>query len=95
MRPSPIEEALKNAAGATAEDGEVKTEAEEDLIESIVKVKNDIEGWQELWVMMLHIFQSTPYDLFTWGLRESDEGEKQVLYKCLCHLLPHPLWEGE
>ncbi|KAF2995956.1 hypothetical protein E8E14_002156 [Neopestalotiopsis sp. 37M] len=70
-------------------------ETQEHIIESIVKFKNGIQEWHDLWVMLLNIFQSSPYDLFTWGLRETEWEQKPELYRHLGHLLSHPLWAGD
>lgn len=56
-------------------------------------MENKQDEWRELWVMMLHIFNCTPHDLFTWGLRDIEGTSK--LYWALCKVLPHPFWVGD
>ncbi|KAH9890248.1 hypothetical protein F4778DRAFT_785408 [Xylariomycetidae sp. FL2044] len=51
------------------------------------------QAWLEFWKMMLHIFQATPSDLFTWGL-ELDRDENEQTVKWICEILPHPLPVG-
>ncbi|ETS80085.1 hypothetical protein PFICI_07614 [Pestalotiopsis fici W106-1] len=89
-----VEQTLKQAAQASVA-GNIAIEAPDDVIESVVLAKNGIQEWHDLWVMMLNIFQSTPYDLFTWGLRESDKAQRHLIYRFLGRLLPHPMWEGD
>ncbi|KAI2782370.1 hypothetical protein F4815DRAFT_35429 [Daldinia loculata] len=51
-------------------------------------------AWHEFWRSMVHIFHSTPHDLFTWGLCLG-EVESSEIIRDLCELLPHPIWNGE
>ncbi|KAF7535037.1 hypothetical protein G7054_g5730 [Neopestalotiopsis clavispora] len=92
--PGSVEQALRQAAQARSI-GNNNAEAQQTAIDSIVRLKNGIQEWHDLWIMMLHNFDSTPYDLFTWGLREPDQAQKPDLYRQLNHILPHPLWQGD
>lgn len=56
-------------------------------------MENKQDEWRELWAMMLHIFNCTPHDLFTWGLRDMEGTSK--LYGALYKVLPHPFWKGD
>ncbi|KAI0864517.1 hypothetical protein F4860DRAFT_510848 [Xylaria cubensis] len=54
------------------------------------------EDWQHLWKWCLALFQSCPYDLFTWGLRlTSKVSEHADIYRGICMLLPHPAWQRQ
>ncbi|KAK7960688.1 hypothetical protein PG988_011902 [Apiospora saccharicola] len=52
--------------------------------------------WTDLWKMMLHVFQKTPHDLFTWGLRMKNpmSAEAEDTVRELGELLPHTMWDG-
>ncbi|KAI1464450.1 uncharacterized protein F4812DRAFT_212271 [Daldinia caldariorum] len=49
--------------------------------------------WQSCWKFMLHIFQCSPWDLTTWGLR-FDNKSMSASIRELQLILPHPIWEG-
>ncbi|KAI0201462.1 hypothetical protein F4808DRAFT_469751 [Astrocystis sublimbata] len=53
------------------------------------------ESWQRVWQSCLALFQTSPHDLFTWGLRlPSQSSERQEIYRELCLLIPHLAWQG-
>ncbi|KAI8964362.1 hypothetical protein F5Y11DRAFT_316071 [Daldinia sp. FL1419] len=48
---------------------------------------------QKLWKMMIHIFEQSPSDLFTWGLRIGDDQDE--IMRDLCEILPHQIFRGD
>ncbi|KAI0387736.1 hypothetical protein F5Y04DRAFT_10564 [Hypomontagnella monticulosa] len=61
--------------------------------EKLSTTRADSHYNRKLWLMLCDIMKTTPYDLFTWGLRIG--GDEDEIIRGLCELLPHPCWNGE
>ncbi|KAJ2991222.1 hypothetical protein NUW58_g2592 [Xylaria curta] len=91
VNPREFEKRLQN----TPDDANDGFELGADLILDI-KAGARNESWQHLWKGCVALFQSSPWDLFTWGLHlTSETSEHNKIYRQLFILLPHPIWQGQ
>ncbi|OTB08281.1 hypothetical protein M426DRAFT_317396 [Hypoxylon sp. CI-4A] len=63
-----------------------------DVDSKAIQARMDLIYLQKFWKMMLDIFQTNPYNFFTWGLKLGED--QDTILRDLCEILPHQFWSG-